>query len=167
MDNALDSLKGDFTLEIWTTENERAFGAQVFYMRPADQRGINFAWATGAKGEGFFHAVDYSVCPKVQHDLRGFELGNETYIAFSCKVDGGGYKMDAYKYSREGLSVFSATVRKPLKETKHFALGARLWEGSKFSDAISSFNECRVWKRCLTKSEIERSAKAGPDKLVL
>jgi len=169
LNNAARDLRGDFTIEVWYTELEYAYGCRVFCLRGYKNDRHVLAWITGPQGR-IYYSHPYGTSS--YRNLSGFETGRPTYVAVTASQSGEGMLVTAYKYDRESdrMENFATTVFP--KDSRGFDirklfLGRRAYDdkSGKYHHSTSAFDECRVWTRCLTPEEIRRSARSGPDSL--
>ena len=173
LNRAATAFSDSFTIEVWVTELKSDLGACVFRMMHdwnGDYNRNILRWATAETSActGWIHAHlnDGSWFGSGRTVLGRVTIGEEYYAAMTVCNTGDGFELAAYRYVPKTGKWFRWSERRhnqELMKIEQFELGpacCREWV-----NITGSYNECRVWTRCLSSAEIEKSAKSGPDKV--
>ena len=161
----LKNVAGSFTIECWYREEGRVYGTRVIASGLIRQKGNReLLWATGTGKEGYFDSGNAQ--PKRGAAEMQFELRHRYYLAVSYN----GKEVVAYKADLDGdryLRSYCAPQNEVwANDTFRIGINCADPSGEKGEDlAVADYEEIRIWKTALSKTDIEKSYKLGPDKV--
>lgn len=170
--NILDTTEA--TIEIWAAQNVTRNYSRVFDYGSDDKNYIECTWSNGTdlnkSAIGFRRNDSGTGANATANELAPFELNVEYYIAFAFARQNDGTTLVRFQrrnaktgaVQKEGSYAMTCGLdafTDPVLYIGHSQFAAD-------SDACASYNEVRIWNKCLTDAQMAASAAAGPDAII-
>ncbi|MDO5320566.1 MAG: chitobiase/beta-hexosaminidase C-terminal domain-containing protein, partial [bacterium] len=168
--NVLPADADGATIEIWATQQATNYWSRVFDFGQDNTTDFMMSWTFGE----YFERNAVNVRGANTGDVEGlapFEVGVEYHISVVIKKLGqDSWSLICSKRDATTGRVLNSITIPTAGTVWSLAtqnqvdcwLGCSHWDDP---DAAASYNEVRVWNRALTQSELDESARRGPDNL--